>query len=531
MFTPSEVGAPAKFTEWRPGQLEAICAASAAPERVVVHAMSTGGGKSLTGVAHGLIEGVRTVYLTQTKALQAQLTKDFAEIGMVDLRGQNNYECIAAQDFGIDETIMVSEAPCQSGLFCPLRESGCLYYSRVKLAQNAQLVVTNYQMYMTICKYSDGLGKIDLLICDEAHEADKALADFLSVELDDREVQYLLNRQLPTLGNFDDWKGWCGSIGRNAQERIDQMTQELRTAKEAGQKLSGRHLRDTRNLKRLAKKLIEIEQAEGEWIFEWTGDKRIKFSPIWPAAYAERCLFRGVPKVILMSATVNHKTLNILGLKQGEYAFLEAPSTFPPENRPVYHVPTVWMNHSMSMADKRKMVMRIDQIIRARQDRKGIIHSVSYERANFIKQNSAFKSIMITHDSKHTRSAIEQFRNAEAPCYLVSPAISTGVDFPEDLAEVNIIPKMPYPDMSSPIMLARKKADPEYVDYLVAQQVTQMAGRTTRSEFDKSETFIVDDVWTVFKRKHADLFQGWFLEACKEVCTIPRPPAPLYRVA
>ncbi len=185
------------------------------------------------------------------------------------------------------------------------------------------------------------------------------------------------------------------------------------------------------------------------------------------------------------------------------------------------------MNYETSK-DKAKMkvwMMRIDQILRTRRDRKGIIHTVSYDRRNLVLSQSKYADSMITHQRKNTVQIVEKFKNAAPPCYLVSPSMTTGWDFPYDECEFQIIGKLAFPDLSNPLVKARKKADPEYVPYVCMQQLVQAVGRGDRAIDDRCETLCVDDVLPGFMAKNSAFAPDYFNEAYVSRATIP-PPAP-----
>jgi hypothetical protein len=117
--------------------------------------------------------------------------------------------------------------------------------------------------------------------------------------------------------------------------------------------------------------------------------------------------------------------------------------------------------------DKYMWLRRIDRLIdpRVALGRKGIIHTVSYQRTKELITQSDHKKWMLVHDSANTREIIQQFKNAEGPWILVSPSIVTGYDFPGDQCRYQIIAKVPIPDMRGPIMSRRKELDPEYAGY------------------------------------------------------------------
>jgi ATP-dependent DNA helicase DinG len=166
---------------------------------------------------------------------------------------------------------------------------------------------------------------------------------------------------------------------------------------------------------------------------------------------------------------------------------------------------------------------RVDNIIKPRLDRKGIIHTVSYARRDMVMR-SKYSGVMMTHGRADTEIAVEEFKGASSPAILVSPTMATGWDFPDDECRWQIIVKLPYPDTRGAIMKAMIEGDPSYVSYLVMQQLIQAAGRGVRSETDWCETFIIDNNITWFLRRNRKMALGWFLEAYSVERMLPRPP-------
>lgn len=523
LISPIDLGAPAKFSIWREGQLESVLKGVESPKRFIAHAAPTGTGKSLLSIGHALMADARVAYITSSKALQTQLLNDFGEIGLVDVRGAGSFQCIAAPDFDIGETIMCDMGPCHSGLHCPLRTNGCLYYDCIARAKLARMVVTNYKMWMSVYAYGEGLGKFDLLVLDEAHAAEAETSDFLTVVIDEHDVSYILRVALPDYTNIEDWKSWAKSHNNKLVQRIEDKIEVHKQSRANGQKVEAKSYRDLRLMKDLQRSLQALVSARGKWIIEWiVFNKRVSFVPLTPASYSENTLFLSTPKVLLLSATIRPKTLDMLGIR--DYDFFEAPSTFPPETRPVIYVPTIGLNYRSTEDDLQYWLSRIDEIIGMRLDRKGIIHAVSYKLGKYIIQNSQYRKIMMTHDTKTTRSTIEQFKQMKAPAVLVSPSITTGVDFAEENINYAIIGKIPYPDMKSIVLKERIALDSEYMDYYVAQTITQMCGRIHRSISDRTEVLVTDDNWIRFMRYKRSLFPDWFLAACKTSKYVPMPP-------
>jgi Rad3-related DNA helicase len=279
-----------------------------------------------------------------------------------------------------------------------------------------------------------------------------------------------------------------------------------------------------RRNRRTAQKLDSIEKrvSKGEWVIEPHG-QTWAFNPVWVSEFAEDTLFHATKKVVLTSATCTRKTAEMLGIDADDLLLHEAPSDFPVERRPVYFHPAAKIDFRATESEIRYWLATIDNILRRREDRKGIIHAVSYARAKQIKDYSAFGHRMIVHDSRGTRDAVAEFRAAGPGAILVSPSVTTGYDFAGDQCEYQIIVKIPFPDRRDPVTAARTAKDATYPSYIAMQELVQAVGRGMRSADDQCETLIVDANCSWFMRKAGELAPFWFRQAYRRVDTLPDP--------
>jgi len=478
---------------------------------IVVH----NSGKSLQYTASSILLGGRAIILTSTKGLQTQLLEDFKSIGMVDVRGRNSYFC----NLEADGETTCDHGPCIAGIECKLKNFGCDYYNAVRRAQRAPLVVTNYSYWMNQNMYGDGLGNVDTLVCDEAHNAPDIVSNFLTISLDkEDEVLMPYYPSRPTQMTIPEWREWARSRLPSVEREVESVQRSIRMG------TNNRSIR--RRLAQLKRTVVNLEEMRsmGEnWICDVTR-YRIELCPVWPAPYCEGVLFRDIPNIIMTSASMCGKTAAILGVARDEYSKLEFEHSFPIERRRLVHVPTVRMNYKISDMELRQWVTRIDQILRARQDRKGIIHTVSYKRQEMVMMNSKNMKCMMDHGPKEVEKAVKLFKQAKAPAYLVSPSVTTGYDFPGDECRIQIIGKIAYPDSTSKLVKARTKSDKGYNSYIAMQQLIQTCGRSVRSKDDFCENIIIDDNITWFINRYKSYAPEWFTDSFVSRNTVP--PAP-----
>jgi len=370
--------------------------------------------------------------------------------------------------------------------------------------------------------------------CDEAHLAGNALESHLAVSLSKDEIEsagcHFPDNGLP---KWDDWRKWAKAQMPKVSERTVELKANLSDLRDNREEVPSSLRRAFRQSASLERKLKAVDESFGDWVWEkrtYAGHRGTqliswKMTPVWIASYTHPRLFRTVPKVIAMSAVLTEKATRVLGIPQDKMDFLELPSYFPKKNAPVYHVPTVRMNYDTTDEELRSWVNRIDQIISKRLDRKGILFTVSYKRRDYVLEHSRYRDLMITHRSNDVIAQVVKFKRAPAPKVLVSPAVTTGYDFPGRQCSYTIIGKLPYPNTKDPVMQARQEIDPTWSSWLAMDTLVQECGRGFRFPDDILETIIVDDSISWYWKRYKDFAPEWFQERyLGRIAVIPEPP-------
>lgn len=513
-MNPADLLLPPKFTSYRPGQLDCIMGLVESSNRFSLLSANTGAGKSIIYMSYGRITGGRVLILTGTKGLQAQLLTDFSSMGLVEIKGRGNYSC---PHYG------TCDEPGKLDCVCPLSEQSlCTYQCAVDRASGAEFVVANFAYWMSLAKYSDGdaLGTFDVVIIDEAHTAPDWLADFCSLDIDTRETRAMgAPPVLKDDDTFDNWAGWLREVERAARSEAGSTGDKREKARL--NTLSADVGRVAASIESTTLARINGDHdAHYNWAFErYNGG--VKVSPVWAHEYAEEYLFRGIPRVVLCSATLSPSTGKYLGIPPGSYDYHETDSGFDPARRPFIYIPTTRVDYRMSEGQVRQLVNRIDAIIGARLDRKGIIHARSYARAKEIANRTRHKDLVFIHDTRDARQVIAEFKRHKGAAVLISPSVEEGYDFPGDECRYQVVVKVPFVDGRQPVIKARSTMDPTYTNYLTVQSLVQMAGRAMRSAQDACENFILDDHWVWFSAKGE--FPTWFKRSWVRRSSLPDP--------
>ncbi|MCK9601863.1 MAG: hypothetical protein M0R06_22655 [Sphaerochaeta sp.] len=520
--SPSQLLGAGQFHSWYPGQynlLEQGLEWLDSPARFLGLSCPTGSGKSLSCLLLSKLSGERTVILTATKGLQAQYDRDTRQLGGAVVTGQNNFPCIL-----VNGRLTADQGPCHDGMPCPVREQ-CPYRVQLRRALEAKLVITNYAYWLAQTNFSSGLGDFGLMICDEGHSCFGALENFLAISLSRMDMRVIGIDFPESVDLWNAWKSWADVSVPIAADVVNGLEREIKDYRSNNSPVPSHISSSYRSASSVYARLKRLSAVTEDWVIKKTYSG-YRFVPKWVAGYSHH-LFQDVPKVVLMSAILSHRSADYLGVpSDGSRAWIEMDSHFPPENTPIWHIPTARINYRTDDYGSTIWVSRVDQIIQRRLDRKGIIFTVSYERARMLLSRSRFKGIMFTHGTHDVVQVVEKFKKAPAPAVLVSPSVTTGYDFPATSAGVRylIVGKVPFPDSKDPVTKARFDEDKDWSSYLAMETFVQECGRATRGPEDKAECLVIDDMFQWWYWKNKQFAPKWFQDRVKgSLGTVPDP--------
>lgn len=513
--SPADCGLPANFNRWRSNQEEAISRLLDPSKRVAAICAPTGFGKSAVNVGAALLSKEPTLIVTDSRGLQDQYMTEFESIGMVDIRGRNNYTCDLKDDYTCEEGY-AARCPYKGTIGCPASKA------EMKAATSS-LGVTNYAKWTASKMFGQGMGHWKRLIFDEGHSAPDALSRAVQVVLNHREIEEGLQISFlpfPEADSFENWKAWA--VEARALAQIALAAAQRRIAGLSDPKPTWvKHFTHMRNLTR---KLATLSTARPkDWVVEEI-EKGFQFDPIRPGRYSESTLLLRIKHIGVVSATLRPKTIFMIGVGKDNFTFKEFNSDFNPKRCPIYYIPTMRVdaNNANRMAT---LWNRLDQIIAKRRDRKGIIHTVSYMRQQDILKSSRFAASMIINaKGEPPTETIETFMDSGPGTNLVSPSVGTGYDFKDDYCRWQFMCKIPF-DPPSKVLKAREADDSEYRAYRAMQAMVQAFGRDVRSNKDWSERFIADQHLDWFLPRFGHLAPSSFHGFFRRVETVPPPPS------
>jgi len=559
---PVDLHLPSKFTSWRRNQYEAVTRTveQLTSTRFTPQCMPVGSGKSLfaLAVASWLQEcnlANRALVLTPQKELQKQYMDDFSDTpthrtkyGMCEIKGKSNYPCSDAVN-RYQSNCYTNWRSCkysQSKSYMDILH--CPYRSAISTASARRTIVANYAVWMAFSRVESLTGScpinnFDIVIADEAHEIEEEVTRFLGIQLTASDFKTLNQHPDDTHGKQQQPSQWQSWAQTSAAYLLDEYPIDIKTGDSEISELYSK-------LSRIAQFTTDSNWTVDTWLESdsknpnhWKtrykknpGD--IEFNPIRVAPYLESHLWRGAKYIIPMSGTIRPDTLSWWGLDitdPNTCSFTDWPYVFPRERAPIYYIPTVDLTDraiKLNPSNLSVWAARCEQIYlpRIQAGLKGIIHTVSFERAKLLKRNARYPdNIIINADGLSTREAVQRFKDWNPVdhngmgCVIVSPSLEAGYDFSHDLCRFVIMGKIPFPQSGSNLIKARLKIDRKYSTKKAAESLVQMGFRGMRSETDWCELFIIDDTFKWFKK--TDYLPKWF--SVREIDRVP----PLLKVA
>lgn len=540
----------------RQGQLDAFTFIRKAIERgyrdIVIEA-PTGAGKSAIGAAAAYWAaqlGLQTedyketqagaVYLVTQKLLQDQLERDVKEnpdfVGD-SIKTSAEYNCPTFGNCGIG--LKAGQGEKSKGKKCPLIGGGDVptscTYKRAKARYDMSIMgITNYAFFLTERLFGKPKPPRDVLIVDECHTLERQLTLFSEMTIDDKLLaKHELPRmdKVPVLKTLKDYGEWIrADLLPIAEDRAEIKRGQAESTGEVDGKLAKEALsleKFVDKLKYFLSELLDDKKREN-WVYwqeeEKKGNSVVNRSsiarPLDAAPYMP-LITKAAAVRIYMSAYPGSKEVfcRSLGLDPEEVAWKRLPSTFPVENRPIN------MTFAGSMSRRNfdntwpSFIGLVDKILTKFDDTKGIIHCNSYKLGNAIYEH--FQQSEHEHRLLFPRNADERVRyfqrHQQSPdaTVMLSPSITEGFDFKGELANWQIIAKVPYPYLGDKQVAAKKDKDPEWYAMQTVMTIIQASGRICRNESDTGITFITDDDFMMLWDRNRKMFPGWWKDAVR----------------
>jgi len=486
--------------------------------------------------------GAKVDIITNSKILQDQYVNTYDSIN--DLKGKENYSCsqYACSCAQGAEFNRLNKTSCEA---CPHSGARDGFIS-------GKISLTNFYLYILYALYmpkSLEARSANVLIVDEAHEFDDVMSDFITIKITESVVKRLKFsnedeiiknlRKVNSISTYIDFLTYLqsevattitdiekslGSQRRNPKmDKRENKLSKLFGTKNADTKLMQVITDLLQYQSKIEVFLKEYKANPNNWVLESnynekTKQKELSLEPIWAFDYLDKYVFSNYDMVFLMSGTILDKNLfcqlNGLDVTKAVYYSIESP--FPVQNRPIFYMPLGKMSYAKKEETFKNYVPYIQKILNKYPDKKGIVHTNSFELASWFARDVKDPRL-VYHDSSNKDEVLQEHFDTEKPTVLVSPSMDTGVSFDDDKARFQVIAKVPYPSLGSQKNKLRQKNNPEWYSWRTVGSVCQMAGRPIRSVDDYADTIIIDSNFGDLLRYSGHLFPQWFLDSIKKV--------------
>lgn len=487
-------------------------------------------------------KATRVDVITNSKILQNQYSDTYESIS--DLKGKENYECknYSCSCLQGSEFNQLNKTTCDK----------CPYTLAKDSFMSGGISLTNFYLYILYAMYNpkllDNRGS-RVLIVDECHEFDDIMSNFISIKLTENILkkfkfsnEYKIIKKFKQVKSTLHYVGFLKFLSGEMIQTIESMEAALGSAKrnvrQDKRDLKISKLLKTKNKDIKVMKLItdirqhilkieiflqEYKDNPNNWVLETsfnkkTNQKELSLEPIWAYDYLNKYIFSRYNMVFSMSGTILNKEFfcGLNGLDPNKTAYYSISSPFNKKNRPIYYMSLGKMSYTKKQETFKKFIPYIKKILVKYKDRKGIIHTNSFELANWIK-DSIKDPRLIFHDSSNKDEMLRLHKTSDKPSVIVSPSMSTGVSLDNDEARFQVIAKIPYPSLASQKNKLRKKNNPEWYSWKTVSGIIQMSGRSVRSHLDYADTIILDGSFGDVMRYSSHLLPNWFQEAIKTV--------------
>ena len=486
--------------------------------------------------------GSKIDIITNSKILQNQYTGTYDSLN--DLKGKENYKCEKY------------DSNCQQGSeFNRLNKSACEFCPHAFARDQflfGKISLTNFYLYILYQLYKPKVmdaRSADILIVDEADQFDDVMSDFISIKITEFTIKKYkfsdekqILKSLKSISSISEYVEFLERLKINIANTSSHIQSSMGsvdrtiTSDKRNNRLSKIFNTSNPDIK-LIQMIVDLEQLESKieiflkeykenpnnWVLESqfnqkTKQNELSLEPIWAFDYLDKYVFSKYKMVFLMSGTILNKEIfcRMNGLDMNKAVYYSISSPFPLKNRPIYYLPVGKMSYAKKEETFKDFIPMISKILNKYHDKKGLIHTNSFELSNWIERDIKDKRL-VYHNSSNKDNVLESHFTNESPTVLVSPSMDTGVSFDGEKARFQIIAKVPYPSLASQKNKLRKENDPDWYAYRTVSGIIQACGRIIRSENDSGDTIIIDSSFGDVLRYSSKFIPNWVQESIKRI--------------
>lgn len=279
---------------------------------------------------------------------------------------------------------------------------------------------------------------------------------------------------------------------------------------------------ETENLK-LMERFLEnynlFRFSNSEWVWQVRNDELL-LQPVFAREFMKDLVWKRGEHYIISSATLldpeEYIRLNGLSdlLNKDDVEVLEAPSTFPVENRPIIDSTVGLLSKQQWEENMPLAVSAVEEILRKERGNVAIhSHSYRHQRALVSNISPDLKHRLIVHTGKDREEKLQEWMRSRGKVF-VSVAFNEGQDWKYELCEAQILPKVPFADIGDNRIKKRiELGHRQWYQNQAMLEVIQAYGRAVRAEDDKARFYVVDGSFVSLVKSTWEFIPDWFKEA------------------
>ncbi len=377
----------------------------------------------------------------------------------------------------------------------------CPYQTLIDTASLAPMIVANYHSFVAQTKFRpEQFGHRKLLCIDEGHTLAGALRGMLTVGF--TICRMVAPKEVEHLKTLQHWVHWLGRSEQLAtfdtEEARDAYNARIEQFEQTGEGVYG-------------SPVIAITNHDPE-----KEQFKVSFVPYNVGGAAQKLVYQFADVVIALSGTWHGKQISCqeIGLDPSLTHYIEVPSDFPAENRPVYCHQGIDLSHKNWETNLPALCNKIQTIMQKHKGVRGLVHASSYNKAWQIAKELKSRRVIV-HTAEDFQDKFQEFLDTP-DAVLISPSCYEGISLDDDKCRFNILTTLPYPSAAEGYF-QRLLANGGWNLYntICMRQIGQALGRGVRHNQDYCENHLIDERFMPFLKKMVKVLPGWFKEALK----------------
>ncbi len=485
-------------------------------KKCIMLAAPTGFGKSYVNAA--LTSVTRSFYATPQLVLIDQIMRDpHLKSRFVEIKGRQNYRCYH------QPRRSVRAGKCETERYvCKERFEVCPYWLQKMRARDAQSVLLSLA-YLISEGQTEGvsetyLGTRPLLVLDEAHNLEEQCLNHISVRVTPFTIPHEVYEQIrPELTNVETEKQ-LEELLENVQSRLKTALEQLGNSADT-HTLSIEQAEEKERTEQFLANYNLYKSSNSEWVWN-INSEQLLLQPVFAKEFMKQLVWKRAEYYIISSATILNprEYAELTGLTEiledDEISFLEAPSTFPVENRPIVDATVGPLSRQELEHNMPRAVLTVEKILRKEKGNVAI-HCHSYEHQRSLVNSIAddLKTRLIVHTSRNREEKLNEWIHSRGKVF-VSVAFNEGQDWKYDICDAQILLKVPFPYMGDKRVKRRLElGQQQWYNNQAMLEVIQAYGRAIRAEDDKARFYIVDGSFARLVNNCWRFIPNWFKEA------------------